>query len=325
MRKMRAAIFSLLGLSFLCGVSVGAKENFVGPNKCLECHESEGKAWQKTHHFNTFKKMHRRKEAKAIAKKLGIKRIKKDMTCAQCHYTSVSGKKKPIAGISCESCHGGAANWIEVHNDYGGPDVKKASETAAHRQKRIKDAIAGGMIRPENIYHVARNCYSCHTVPNERLVNVGGHKAGSAFELVTWSQGEVRHNYLSGKGSNKAATKERKRVLYVAGRVLDLEYGLRGLAEATKTGEFSKKMTERVKAALGHVQKISGAVGSAELKKIAGAVNAGQLKAGNKAALEKAANTISSVAEKYLNGNDGTKLAAVDSMVPKDTKGKASN
>jgi hypothetical protein len=330
MRKSRIFLIAVAAAGYVgwaVGLAVAAetnpRKNFVGPNQCTECHDQEAKAWQETHHFKTFKEMHRSKEAKAISKKMGIKRIKNDMTCTQCHYTTVGGGKKPIAGISCESCHGGAKNWIEVHNDYGGKTVKKEQESEAHKKKRIADAVAGGMIRPENIYHVARNCYQCHTVPNERLVNIGGHKAGSDFELVSWSQGEVRHNFLSGAGSNKPATPERKRVLYVAGRVLDLEYGLRGLAEASKAGEFADKMSSRVKEALGHVKKISDVVKSAEMGKIVAAAAGAQIKPGNGAALKKAADSISDVAEKYFNGNDGKNLAAVDSLIPSTTKGEA--
>ena len=61
------------------------------------------------------------------------------------------------------------------------------------------------MNNPHNIYLIARQCYDCHTVPNERLVNVGGHLAGSQdFELVAWSQGMVRHNFLRTGGTTNA-------------------------------------------------------------------------------------------------------------------------
>ena len=42
-------------------------EDLIGPEKCLECHKSEAKAWQKTHHFNTFIEMHKSAKAKEIA------------------------------------------------------------------------------------------------------------------------------------------------------------------------------------------------------------------------------------------------------------------
>ena len=61
-----------------------------------------------------------------------------------------------------------------MHND------KKLSR----EERRIK-AAAAGMIRPEDTYAVAANCCECRHVPNEKLVNTGGHTFGTpALELV---------------------------------------------------------------------------------------------------------------------------------------------
>ena len=83
------------------------------------------------------------------------------------------------------------------------------------------------MIRPSSLYRLAKNCYSCHVVPQEDLVNKGGHPAGSAFELVSWSQGEVRHNTWHSKGKeNVPASAARKRMLYLVGLGVELETGI---------------------------------------------------------------------------------------------------
>ncbi len=297
-------------------------ENVVGPEKCLECHKSEGKAWQKTHHFSTFNEMHKSKDAKAIADKMDVKQIKKEATCLQCHYTADSGGEA-VAGISCESCHGAAKSWIKVHNDFGGKDVKKDQEPASHKEQRISQSVAAGMIRPDDIYSVAQNCFQCHTVPNEKLVEVGGHNAGSDFELVTWSQGEVRHNFASG-GANRAASPERKRVMYIAGRVLDLEYGLRGVAKVTKKSTYAVAMAKRAKKALGYVEQIKGAVKDPALDSIFAAGSSAELKPNNEAALLAAADSISKTARAFLKGKSGAEWAAVDSLIPAQAKGKAS-
>ena len=53
------------------------------------------------------------------------------------------------------------------------------------------------MLRPSQLYEVMANCYQCHTVPHEDLVNRGLHSTGNGnFELVEWSQGSIRHNFL---------------------------------------------------------------------------------------------------------------------------------
>ena len=76
----------------------------------------------------------------------------------------------------------------------------------------------------QGLYTIAENCFQCHTVPNQELVNTGLHPAGSAFDLVSWSQGEVRHNYqYSSDQKNRPATQERLRVMYVVGLLTDLD------------------------------------------------------------------------------------------------------
>ncbi len=124
--------------------------------------------------------------------------------CLQCHYTPKVRRGTQLragAGVTCESCHGAARDWIGIHNEYGvpEPDFQKASllETPEHRARRIEQSEARGMLRPSQLYEVMANCYQCHTVPHEDLVNRGLHSTGNGnFELVEWSQGSIRHNFL---------------------------------------------------------------------------------------------------------------------------------
>lgn len=298
-------------------------QKVVGPERCIMCHKMEGTGWQKTHHFLTFEEMHKRPEAKAIAEKMGVKRIKSEATCMKCHYTQ-NAEGEAIAGISCESCHGAAKDWIKIHNDFGGAGATRATETPEHRTSRISKAAAGGMLRPGNIYDVARNCFQCHTVPNEKLVEVGGHKVGSDFELVSWSQGEIRHNYVrTGSASNAEITPAIARVMYVAGRLLDLEYGLRGVAEVTKTSPYAVEMAKRTKRALGYLDQITKVVAVPELNQILDIGSKAKLKANNKEELIAAANAISKASQTYLARADGAQLEAVDKFIPTARKGKS--
>ena len=98
------------------------------------------------------------------------------------------------------------------------------------------------MIREDRIDLIADNCYSCHTVPNQDLVNTGGHLAGSDIELVSWSQGEVRHNYLLNQTKNAPESPQRLRIFYVVGQVTDLEYSLRGGLQITVKGPYQVAM-----------------------------------------------------------------------------------
>jgi hypothetical protein len=78
----------------------------------------------------------------------------------------------------------------------------REQETPQHRSAAIcATRSAVEMRNPINVYLLAQSCYRCHTVPDEELVNVGGHKAGSLdFEIVAWSQGLVRHNFVRSNG-----------------------------------------------------------------------------------------------------------------------------
>lgn len=319
---MKLIVLLLCALSFSLTARDFDHSKVVGAGKCMECHKQAGKSWNNTTHSKIFKKFHKKKEAKEIAKKLGIKRIKKEGLCLECHYTR-NEKMKPISGISCESCHGPAKDWVKIHNDYGGKDITKAQETAAHKKSRIAKAEKSGMIHPSNIYNVAKNCFECHTVPHENLVETGGHKAGSDFELVSWSQGEVLHNFHKGGGKNIESPQERKRTMYIIGRVLDLEYGLRGVAEVTKATPYAIKMAKRVAKALGYIKQVNDAAKIPELSEIYKIGKSAKLAPNNKKALMAAANKISKIAQKLAVDKSVTAKATIDAFIPSERKGAA--
>ncbi len=298
-------------------------QHVMGADACGECHKESVQAWKGSHHSTTFKDMPRSQAAADIAKKMGIKRIKSESDCLTCHFTSamVEEKVKPIAGISCESCHGAGANWIDVHSSFGGKDDTAETETAAHREQRYATSEAAGMIRPSNLYALAANCYGCHTVPNEKLVNVGGHPAGSKFELIRWSQGEVRHNLWYSKDNNEAPV-ERRRTLYVIGKMIDLEYALRGVAKATQNANYAKAMAKRAKTAIAWLQKINQTQNIAEIDAIIADVGTAKLKLNNEGPLLATADKVAGHAKAFATNHDGSALAGIDSLLPTADKYK---
>ncbi len=321
---------ALAGLALVAAMSLAAVGNVAtaqemhldpakvaGPDACGECHKSSVAAWKLTKHARTFKELPRKKEAKKIAKNMGIRRMKAESACLSCHFTSadVKGKVKPIAGITCESCHGAGKSWIKEHSNYGGKGVTRESEDPGHKKARFANSEDAGMIRPLRLYKVAANCYGCHTVPNEKLVNEGGHAAGSKFDLVAWSQGEMRHNVWYSKANDEASA-ERKRMMYIVGKALDLEYALRGLAKATKKAAYAVSMAKRANAARKAMKKIAGAAGTPEIKAIVAAAGGVKLKLNNSANLTAAAGKIAAAAEKFAGAHDGSKFAGVDAMIP---------
>lgn len=296
----------------------------VGPNACAECHTKEAEAWKASHHFRTFREMPRRKEADEIAKKMGILRIRSESVCLDCHYTvqKKESRREPIAGISCESCHGAGADWIKVHSNFSGKTEK--TETKAEKNARLKLADAKGMIRPSSLYQLAKNCYGCHVTPREDLVNKGGHSSGSAFDLVTWSQGEVRHNTWHSKGKeNVPANAARKRLLYLVGLGVELETGLRAIGTATTRNVYAFEMAKRVDRARRQMDAAAKAVPQVpEIARISQFAFSAGLKLNNQRALTTAADGISkaivAITEKY----DGGTLAGLDSFIPGPDKHK---
>jgi cytochrome c554/c'-like protein len=321
--------FGLCGLLMVFGFAAeGAVASdpakIVGANACAECHKQEAEAWKASQHFKTFRDMPRRKEANEIAERMGIQRIRSESLCLNCHYTEQQkdNKKQPIAGISCESCHSAGEDWIKIHGQYSGKTEKTESKEEA--EARWKLAESKGMIRPASVYRLAKNCYSCHVVPQEDLVNKGGHPAGSAFELVSWSQGEVRHNTWHSKGKeNVPANAARKRMLYIVGLGVELETGLRGIGNAKARRLYAFEMAKRVDRA--RKQLATAAKAAPNVPEIAKMVEWGYsagLKLNNDRFLTAAADGVSrllvSISEKY----DGSTMAGLDSLIPGPDKFK---
>ena len=295
-----------------------------GPEVCADCHEYNVDAWRETHHFKTFKDLPSRPEAREIADKMGIKRIKKGSDCTSCHFTAAeddAGVVKTIGGITCESCHGAGDQYTDIHSDFGGKDITAENEDPAHREKRWADAVAAGMIRPQDTYAVARNCYGCHTVPNERLVNVGGHTAGSKIELVRWTQGEVRHNlhYSNGK-ENKEASIERRRMLYLVGKMLDLEFAFRGLADATAKADYAVSMAKRAQRATAQLKALNAELNNATIARIVTVGEQTKLKLNARDIYIAAAGKVAELAQAFSNDTDPASLSAVDARLPSPDK-----
>jgi hypothetical protein len=302
------------------GPAVPDASKIVGPDQCAKCHQPEIQQWMQTPHFATFDSLHRQPRAKEIAEKLGLQSIKRSNVCTECHYTlqNQEGRERVVAGVSCESCHGGALGWLALHADYGGNGITRATETAEHRVKRVNESVAQGMNNPHNIYLIAKQCYDCHTVPNEKLVNVGGHLAGSQdFELVAWSQGMVRHNFVrTGGGTNATLTSEELREMYVVGVLTDLEYSLRAVAAATDKATFGVTSAQRAARMKKRLHEIQNQVNEPLLKPALDAVATVELRLGNKAAITAAADAVGKAAYEFADQADGKRLAAIDAMLP---------
>ena len=296
----------------------------VGPNACAECHKQEAEAWKGTHHFKTFRGMPRKTEANEIADKMGVRRIKSDSLCVNCHFTvqQKNNKEELVAGISCESCHSAGQDWIKVHSGFSGKTP--LFESKAEEKARWKLADSKGMIRPRSFYLLAKNCYGCHVVPQEDLVNKGGHKTGSAFELVSWSQGEVRHNTWYSKGrDNVPASAARMRMLYLVGLGVELETAIRGISRAKVRWLYAFEMAKRVDRARKQLAAAAKAApGVPEIAEMVKFSYSAGLKLNNERRLTAAADGVSKLLESITEKYDGSTMVGLDSLIPGPDKYK---
>ena len=293
----------------------------VTAEPCGECHASEYRVWQKTPHATGFKTLHRKESAEQIARKMGFRLLKRQSLCLQCHYTTIekNGQQRAVSGVSCESCHGAARDWINVHNDYGGKQFNFQTETPEHKTQRIGQSKNAGMLRPSELYGVAANCFQCHTVPNEKLVNVGGHSTGSEFELVKRVD-TIRHNFLqsflTGDGTQNAErSPEQRRVMYVTGRALALEYSLRSVAKATEAGLYEKAAIRHTRRAVSELRAISERVDLSEVNTMLEISGQIKIQINNEPALLAAADDIREQTKQFIKNRDGSQLDKLDNLI----------
>jgi len=313
----------IFGFAAKAGIATDSAK-IVGPNACAECHKQEVEAWKGTHHFETFREMPRNTAAKEIAEKMGVRRVKSDSVCLNCHFTVQlkNNEEEPVAGISCESCHGAGKDWIKVHSGFSGK--KEQTETKAEEEARWRLADSKGMIRPRSLYQLAKNCFGCHVVPQEDLVNKGGHRAGSDFELVSWSQGEVLHNTWYSKGKdNVPASAARKRMLYLVGLGVDLETALRAVGKATARKPYAFEMAARADRARKQLAAAAKAAPNVpEIAKMVEFAYSAGLKLNNERFLTASADGVSKLLASLTEKYDGSTMVGLDGLIPGPDKFK---
>lgn len=316
-----AARFAALLLSAATAAAgtIADPAKVTGPEACAECHMQEIEAWKLTKHFKTNRELHTRPETSAMLAKLGLGPIKSERSCVECHYLPkvIDGEVKAATGITCESCHGEGLDWYKTHGDYG-QGVTKETETAEHRTTRWNQALAAGLIARDNLYALGSKCYACHVIPDEKLVNVGGHPPASAtFTLLTWSQGEVRHTILhTGNKANPEATAEQKRRLFVVGAILETEFCFRAVSRATAKADFGVTLARRADAARKLLEQVQGLAPTPELGAVVAVAKGTALRLNNAAELAAAADRIGALGREFAAKVTGAQLAGVDALLP---------
>lgn len=306
---------------------------------CKKCHPSEVASWMKTVHFQSpdyrLYKFDGNTKKYANALGLGSADLLSNSICGDCHATKAirNGKTKVISGISCESCHGAAGGeegWLNRHQSYhASMPIPRAEETPEHRAERLKFCDNAGMRRSSNLYGLAKACFKCHLVGNEKLI-AAGHKAASAFDFVSWTSGEMKHNFLVDKSNNADApslwmertggtAENRRRVKFVVGTLVQLETALRLRAKLTNPAVIPQ-LGGVTAAASGKLAQISAFAPAPEIQKVTTlmAPLLGTLfipQPTDKETYTKIADQIAEQAKLFAQNHDGSKLAGLDSMI----------
>lgn len=114
----------LLAALLLPPVAARAAGDKVGPEACRACHPSAYLAWAATPHARAYEAL--------------PERSRKDARCLGCHAPNL---EDGLAGVSCESCHGGGRVYAASY---------------VMRDPELSRAL--GLVEPGE-----RSCGACHT------------------------------------------------------------------------------------------------------------------------------------------------------------------
>ncbi len=124
--------------------------------------------------------------ATRMAKILNIADASTAPKCLACHALDVPPEQRartfdPVDGVSCESCHGPASNWLGPHTTKGW----------THQQ-----SIDAGMYDDRDLIHRSEKCLGCHLGTKDKVVDHEMIAAGHPdlyFELASFSAVMPKH------------------------------------------------------------------------------------------------------------------------------------
>ena len=132
-------------------------------------------------HYRAYKTLFSER-SKEIATRLGYGSAPKAPQCLSCHTDGIAPALRqknfhPDDGVGCESCHGGAGDWLTSHYD----------ESASHKAN-----LARGLYALENAKTRAGVCLSCHLgseaegqFVNHRMMAAGHPRISFELDLFT--------------------------------------------------------------------------------------------------------------------------------------------
>ena len=336
----------------LCAIESGKEPSVLGYQKCIDCHELPAQAWMQSGHAQrSLEMLSTNLRALRYTQRLGIdpSELVQGSVCVDCHGTrqhTTHGPGHAVDGVSCESCHGPAGasansvGWYELHSgEESLPDGNKSD-----LDKVLKEA---GMAGSGNLYRMAVRCYGCHSVSNEAVVQAGHVTGTHEFEFTSWFSGEVRHNFapytvevedeeLNSTASHVWLARHQgtkptahKHFMYVIGQLADLEVNLRNRAKATREGTFATSAASRSTAALVRLRHVAEHLNDNEFVTAIDDIETVRPllflppKQKHESHLIHAAEQVACAAQKFIAKHDGSELSAIESLMPRETKGQA--
>ncbi len=167
-----------------------SRHRTIGPANCSGCHARQNEWWFADPHYRSADRFFDRDPtAVKIARLYGLPfgdTTKGRQLCMDCHGTVVSGKESRdvLDGVSCESCHGAAADWLDPHKD-------ETDKHLGRRRPGHQAALRLGKADLGDQRTRAATCAGCHYVVDPRLLSAG-HPSGREFDYAA-GIAEVRH------------------------------------------------------------------------------------------------------------------------------------
>jgi hypothetical protein len=177
-----------------------ASPKYTGPGSCASpsCHggvtpRADTSVWQNEYSTWVVKDKHAQAYsvlsnpvATRMAKILGLQSADTSSKCLACHALDVPADQRARTfdasdGVSCESCHGPASNWLGPHTTKGW----------MHQQ-----SVDAGMRDERDIIHRTETCLGCHLGTREKFVDHEMIAAGHPdlyFELASFQAVMPRH------------------------------------------------------------------------------------------------------------------------------------
>lgn len=156
-RSSGLTLFMVLAVLTLTTGPAWAEAKFLGNASCELCHKEISNSWKKSIHAKAFDMLspNTRADKKKEAGLKPAEDYRKDKSCMKCHVMgweeggySFDKPGDEWKGVGCETCHGAAERYLELHD----------KKDLAKRDKKLKQA---GLTKPLESSGPG-TCATCH-------------------------------------------------------------------------------------------------------------------------------------------------------------------